>query len=113
MKDKKIYFEKILKYVKTARKITQGITFDEFVQNDEKTQACAFSILQIAEYASRFEEGEKEKYSTIEWTNIRAIRNRIVHDYGNIDLKIVWNVIKDHLPKMEQNIQGIIDSKTI
>ena len=30
--------------------------------------------------------------------NTAAARNRVIHEYGNVDFEIVWETIQDHLP---------------
>lgn len=39
-----------------------------------------------------------DKYNTIPWNSIRGMRNRIVHDYENVDLSVLWGTIKESLP---------------
>ena len=34
---------------------------------------------------------------------MKGMRNRIVHDYGEVDLKIVYDTIKLDLPKLVDN----------
>ena len=35
-----------------------------------------------------------------------GLRNRVVHDYGQIDFEIVWETITTHLPEMRSELQG-------
>jgi len=37
----------------------------------------------------------KERNGAIPWTQIAGLRNRIVHDYFGLDLKVIWQVIPD------------------
>ena len=34
------------------------------------------------------------------WHAIRGLRNRIVHDYGDVDVKIVYDTVKSNLPEL-------------
>jgi uncharacterized protein with HEPN domain len=36
------------------------------------------------------------------------MRNRLIHDYFGIDYDIVWDIIVNKLPDLENNIQSII-----
>lgn len=36
----------------------------------------------------------------IPFSKIIGMRNRVVHDYGNVDLEIIWEVIEIHLPAL-------------
>ena len=38
-----------------------------------------------------------EAIPDIPWTEIRGIRNRVVHDYGMVNLDIIWNIVQYEL----------------
>lgn len=42
-----------------------------------------------------------EKYPIIPWNSIRGMRNRIVHDYENIDLSVLWGTINKSMPELK------------
>ena len=39
---------------------------------------------------------------------MRGMRNRIVHDYGEVDLSIIYDTLKDDLPALLRDIEGIV-----
>ncbi len=47
-------------------------------------------------------------YTNIPWNSIRGMRNRIVHDYENIDLSVLWGTIKESLPDLKDNLKDIL-----
>ena len=49
-----------------------------------------------------------EKYKTIPWKSIKGMRNRIVHDYENVDLSVLWGTIKESLPELKEQLEDII-----
>ena len=49
-----------------------------------------------------------DKYSNIEWNMIKGLRNRIVHDYENVDLSVLWGTIKESLPDLQDKLKDII-----
>ena len=36
----------------------------------------------------------------ISWSSIKGMRNRIVHDYGYVDMSIVYNAVTVFIPEM-------------
>ena len=36
------------------------------------------------------------------------MRNRIVHDYENVDLSVLWATIKESLPELKNQLKDII-----
>lgn len=49
-------------------------------------------------------------YPFIPWMKISGLRNRIVHDYGSIQLDIIYNTVKNDLPILVKEIKSILMS---
>ena len=41
------------------------------------------------------------------WSNIAGFRNRLTHEYLNIDVNLVWSVIENYLPELEETIKAM------
>jgi uncharacterized protein with HEPN domain len=70
--------------------------------------ACAFTVSQIGELAKDISEETQEKYNGIPWTAIKGMRNKIVHDYENIDLAVLWGTIQSSLPELQADLEKIL-----
>ncbi|MBC8099621.1 MAG: DUF86 domain-containing protein [Armatimonadetes bacterium] len=46
----------------------------------------------------------------IPWQQIRGFRNRIAHDYMNIDLELVWRIITDELTSLASAVAVLLAS---
>lgn len=76
-----------------------GLTFDEFCANFVLQQAVAFQILQIGELVGKLsDELRMSTTKEINWTAIKGMRNIVVHDYGNVELDVVWSTAVNDLP---------------
>lgn len=53
---------------------------------------------------------ESLKYPEIPWHAIVSMRNRLIHAYGDIDLDIVWQVVKENLPILIEQLKVIISN---
>ena len=53
---------------------------------------------------NRLPEGFRAQHPEIEWRKIIGLRNRIVHDYFNIDVEIVWEIIQKDLPNLKSKL---------
>ena len=62
--------------------------------------AVVRAIELIGEAASRVTPKTKDQYPHIAWKNIIGMRNRIIHDYNNVNLDIVWQVASRNLPEL-------------
>lgn len=66
--------------------------------------ACVLRLQVIGENVKRIldeSENPLEKYCEIPWRAIVSLRNIISHEYANVDEEIVFQVIKDDLPKLK------------
>ena len=50
----------------------------------------------------------KDKHPEIEWHKIAGLRNRIVHDYLDIDHDLIWHIIDESVPEFKIQIQNLI-----
>jgi uncharacterized protein with HEPN domain len=57
-------------------------------------------VSEIGETVSRLPETYKQRHSEIDWRKINGMRNRVTHDYENVDVEIVWNSITSSIPEM-------------
>mgnify|MGYP002284367159 CR=1 FL=1 len=65
-----------------------------------------FRMIQLSENAKRLSEEYKQERKRIPWNAIYGFRNRIVHDYGNVDLNIVFETLKNDIPELLEMIKG-------
>jgi uncharacterized protein with HEPN domain len=50
----------------------------------------------------------REQHSTIPWTDIVSMRNRLIHAYFDIDLDRVWDTVTDDLPPLIAALEEIL-----
>ncbi len=65
----------------------------------------------IGEACDHLSDDLKNEYISIEWFKIKGLRNRIIHHYFDIDIHIVWDVIRDDLPLLKQIVANILKDK--
>ncbi len=109
MKSKdKMIISKILKYIDEIKIFINGYSYEKF-SNDRKTvNASVFNLSQIGELAGKVSKELQEEYSNIEWRGIKALRNRIVHDYDGVNLNMVWDFLTTELNELEENLKSVI-----
>lgn len=109
MKSKdKIIIQKIISYIKDIEEYTLGLEAREFLDDKKTITACAFTVSQIGELVKEISKETIESYSQIPWNSIKGMRNRIVHDYENVNLSVLWATIKNNLPDLKNELIDII-----
>lgn len=108
MKDKdKLILKKIAGYIEEADSYVNNLSYDAFLKDSKTMFATAFVLGQIGELANRISPETEMSYPQIDWKGMRGMRNRIVHDYENVDLMILWDTLKNDLPDLLKQIKII------
>jgi uncharacterized protein with HEPN domain len=76
---------------------TAGMTQTDFQADEQVVDACVWNLTVFGEAARFIPEAVVQAYPEVPWAQIRGIRNRIVHGYDEIDLEIIWNVVRSEL----------------
>ena len=79
---------------------TKDATEEDLKVNELLLDSMMFRLIQISENAKRLSEEYKAEHDTIPWTSIYGLRNRIVHDYGNVDLGIIFDTLTKDIPEL-------------
>ena len=64
----------------------------------------------IGEAAKRIPPEICRQMPQLEWTKIVGMRNRLAHAYFSVNVDIVWDVIENKLPELEQVVQAFKDA---
>jgi len=102
--------ESILESIYKISKYTDGShNQDEFFENEKVFDASLMNFVIIGEMVSKLSEGFKNANKNIDWNRIKDFRNLVAHDYFGIDAEEVWQIIKNDLPKLKNDILSILN----
>ena len=91
----------ILDEIDAIEKFVAGTSFEEFVSDLKTTKAVERSLEIIGEAAKNLSEKFCQSEPDIPWRDIAGIRDKIIHHYFDVDHAIVWDVVKNDLPKLK------------
>lgn len=66
-----------------------------------------FRIVQISENTAKLSDDFKNQHSTIPWNAIKGMRNRIVHNYGDVDMEVIYVTVTRDIPVVLEELQKI------
>jgi uncharacterized protein with HEPN domain len=102
------YLQDILDAIDAAESFVEGMTFEDF-QNDQKTIfAVTRAIEIIGEAAKSIPISWREKYSQVPWKNITGNNDKLIHHYFGVNLQVFWNTVKQELVMLKPIIQEIL-----
>lgn len=81
----------------------------ELDENEVLLDSMLFRMIQISENSKRLTEEYKMAHDSVPWNALYGLRNRIVHDYGNVVLDIIYQTLKNDIPEMLELIDAEID----
>ena len=90
----------ILDAIAEIQKFTNGMDFDTFCEDARSVRAVEMNFIIIGESANQIPTEVEEKHPEIPWNLMRAMRNRIVHVYFQIDEKLLWDTVQNDLPPL-------------
>jgi len=102
------YIEHIKEAIYNIESFIKGYSREDFYQSIEKQSAVVRQIEVIGEAAKNLSIEFGAKYPQIPWKEIIGMRDKIIHKYFEVDLNIIWDVIKKNLPKLKRNINEIL-----
>ncbi len=106
-KNNQYYVDKILTDLKFVIDHTQGKTQQQIEGDDLLVDSIMFRVIQIAENSMKLDEEFQKKNSHIPWRAIRGMRNMIVHNYGAVDLAIVYDTVANSIPELYKMLSTV------
>jgi uncharacterized protein with HEPN domain len=104
-----MYLRDIKKAITSIETFIEDMNFDQF-QSDDKTSSAVIRKFEIiGEATKNIPQIIKEEYTRIPWKDIAGMRDRLIHAYSEVDLKLVWMTIKKRLPELKTIIEEIIN----
>ncbi|MBQ4497155.1 MAG: DUF86 domain-containing protein [Spirochaetaceae bacterium] len=107
MSDAKI-IEKMISLSKKILSYIQNLEYDEFSKKEMIVEACAFNLGQLGELSHKLSAEFKNNYLNIPWKSIYGMRNKIIHDYEGVNLKVVWETVSEDLPQLIEQLEKCI-----
>ena len=98
IKDDYYYANKIRDDFQFIIKNTNSLSDGEITNNDILVDSIMFRLIQISENSLKLSEKFKKDFKEIPWVAVKGLRNRIVHDYGNVDYSIILDTIRNEIP---------------
>ena len=95
-----LHIEKILSYCDKH-------TYDTFSADSMLVEACVFNLSQLGELCHGVSDEFTVHHPVIPWNEMYGLRNRIVHNYDGVNLRLVWEIISDDLSELLRVLKAI------
>lgn len=103
-----LYLEDILTSTSKILKYVGDMQYHELLIDEMRIEAIVRNFEIIGEAASKVPQDIREKYEFIAWRKIADFRNVLAHEYFAVDYEIMWEIIKEKLPVLQNDIQKVL-----
>lgn len=114
IKNDLVYLLRILESIEKIQIYSNQFTEPEefFSANEQQNfNATLALLLNICEQSSKLSKQLTETYQQIKWKEIYGYRNRLAHDYTGIDQFITFEIIRNDLPVLKNDLTKIISEQ--
>lgn len=108
IKNDAYYIKKILKDIKFIMEKTEGITLEELEANEVLCDSVLFRLIQISENSVKLTAEFKASHNDILWQAIKGMRNKIVHEYGDVEFNVVHQTITEDIPEICKKLDSLV-----
>jgi uncharacterized protein with HEPN domain len=103
------YLQDILYAIEKAESFVGNMDYIAF-EADEKTSFAAVRALEIVGEASKKIPPEmRQEYPDVPWREMSGMRDKLSHDYFGVNLKRVFETVRQDLPPLRASIQKIVE----
>ena len=107
MKDDKLYLIHIAERIGQIESYTQSGR-DAFMQTRMIQDAVIRNFEVIGEATKRISEDLKLAYPDVSWREMVGFRDVLIHNYINVNLNVVWDIIERDLPQLKRKVEAIL-----
>jgi uncharacterized protein with HEPN domain len=102
------YLQDILDAIAAIEQFTSNIEFAMFSQNLEKVFAVSRAIEIIGEAVKRVPDPVRNQYPDIPWRDMAGMRDKLIHDYFNAEVEIIWKAVQEDIPLLKSMISHVL-----
>ncbi len=94
IKSPRTYLGHILESIEWIEKHSEGMGPEEFLDNVAIQDAIIRRIQIIGEAVKKLPPDITAKEPEIPWRKIAGIRDKVIHDYVDVDIELVWEIVQ-------------------
>ena len=83
---------------------TSGKSYEDLVADDMMYYAVVKNIEIIGEAANMLTQEFQQLHQETPWKMVKGMRNYIVHEYFQVDDIVVWDVVKNNIPELREQV---------
>lgn len=107
MKTDSYYIQKITTDLAFLVAHTDGLSQEQLEEQEILLDSVMFRLIQVSENSDKLSENFKLQHSEIPWRAMKGLRNRIVHEYGAVDITVVYDTVIKDIPELLHTLESL------
>ncbi len=107
IKNDQVYLEHILEAISKIENFVNGLTKFDFDKNVLIQDAVIRNFEIIGEATKRISKQFTQSHPEIPWQDMAGMRDKLIHDYLDVDLDVVWKTVEVDIPLLRKIISSI------
>lgn len=104
VKNNSVYVRQTVDFIDSIERYTKEKTFKDFEQDELLQDGVLHKLELIGEALGRLSPDFVKSHPTLPIREAIDTRNRIIHQYDDVDLKIVWDTVTVDLPALKKSL---------
>ncbi|MCR5456450.1 MAG: DUF86 domain-containing protein [Clostridiales bacterium] len=84
------YVIKTIDEIDTILDYSKDLKIEDLKEKPIVLDGIVFRMIQMSEHMSNITQSFKAMHPNIDWISIKGFRNRLIHNYGGVDLMFVY-----------------------
>ncbi len=106
--DDLVYLGHMLEAAGKVKNKTQAVTRKQFNEDENLRLATVYLLQTIGEASRRISKNYRYAHPEIPWSDMIGMRNKLVHDYTDVDEDIVWDTVSKELQPLIDMLEKVL-----
>lgn len=108
MKNDTTYLRHVLDAIEQIEEFIHGMTFEDLCKDAKTLNAVVRELEIIGEATAHLSSDFQKNHPQIPFPNIVGMRNKLIHEYFDVDVEEVWRTCQKDLPSLKTMIDSIL-----
>lgn len=92
----------------SIERYTQGFSYTLWQAEPMRYDATLRQLEIVGEASNHLSRELTDQHPDIPWHSVTGFRNIVVHEYFQVDERLVWNIIQHNLPLLKVKVEALL-----